>query len=107
MLHSSKIPLLLEIRELIKAKKASQGSSSRLPKQQDCFVLLKVRNRILCIQNSTFTMSLALTGSVENKTGTLDWFLKELERDTNTCRTQRSLVSINWLEVFLALCHRG
>ena len=81
VLHSSKIPLLLEIRELIKAKKASQGSSSRLPQQQGCLVLLKVRNRILFIQNSTTQMSLALAGSLENKTGTLDWFLKEWEKD--------------------------
>ena len=56
VLHSSKIPLLLEIRELIKAKKASQGSSSRLPKQPDSLVLLKVRSKILVVQNSTSQM---------------------------------------------------
>ena len=39
LLHSSKILVLLGIRELINARKASQGSSSRLPRQQGCWVL--------------------------------------------------------------------
>ena len=45
LLHSSKIPLLLQIRELRKAKK--KASSRRLPKQSDCLVRLKVTNRLL------------------------------------------------------------
>ena len=68
VLHSSKIPLLLEIRELIKAM--NKASSSRLPKQTDCLVLFKVRNRLLYIQSSTNQRNLALTGSLENNTGT-------------------------------------
>ena len=65
VLHNNKIPLLLEIRELIKANK--KASSSRRPKQSDCLVLLKVRNRLLFIQNSTNQMNLALTSSLEKK----------------------------------------
>ena len=80
MLRSSnKISVLLEIRELIRANK--NGSSSRLPKQPGCLVLLKVRNRLLFIQNSTSQMNLALTRSLENNIGTLEWFIKELEQD--------------------------
>ncbi len=38
-------------------------------------------NRLLFIQNFTSQTNLALTGSLENKIGTLEWFLKELEQD--------------------------
>jgi len=76
VLRSNKIPLLIEIRELIKAEKASQENSNRLPKQQGFFALLQVRSRIPFIQNFTTKLSLAVTSAWENKTGTLDWFLK-------------------------------
>ena len=69
VLRSSKTTLLLEIRELVKAK--NKTSSSRLPKQADCLVRLTVRNRLLVMQNSTSHMNLAPTDSLDNKTGTL------------------------------------
>ena len=84
LLKSSQLPLLQEIKYLIKAKKPSQGSSSRLPKQQSCLELLKVRDRILMVQNSQTLLHLALSGTFEDKTGTLTWFLKELEKDKKT-----------------------
>ena len=49
VLRSNKVPMLLEIRELIRAKK-TKASSSRLPKQSDCLVRLKVRSRLIFIQ---------------------------------------------------------
>ena len=51
VLHSSNIPWLFRIRELIKAKK--KALSNRLPKQPDCLVLLNVSDRLLFLQNST------------------------------------------------------
>jgi len=88
--HSSKIPLLKEIREVIKDKKPSpsQGSKSRLPREPSALVILKIRERVLLMQNSSSQMHLALTGtpgappgSFEDKVGTLKWFCNELQED--------------------------
>ena len=83
-------------------------SSFYLPNQPDCLVLLKVRNRLLFIQNSTTQMDSALTGSLENNTGTLEWFLNELEKDikNNTYRTHKRLVGRNVFEVVLIMCQK-
>ena len=70
VLHSSNIAVFWEICELIKAN--NKASSSCRPKHPDCLVLLQVRHKLLFTQNSTNQMNLALTGSLDNNTGTLE-----------------------------------
>ena len=36
-------------------------------------------------------MNLALTGSLENKIGTMEWFLKELEKDINNLQNSQAV----------------
>ena len=36
-------------------------------------------------------MNLALTGSFENEIGTLEWFLKELEKDINNIQNSQEV----------------
>lgn len=86
--NSLQLALLQEIRDLIKDKKPSQGASKRLPKQQSSLVLLKVRGRILIMQNSQSLMNLALYGTLEEKKDTLSWFIKELEQDKKNLQDQ-------------------
>ena len=70
------IPLLLEIKELIKAKKPT----GQLPKQQETLVIVKVRGKNLVVRNSVANLQVALIGDFENKSGILTWLLMELEK---------------------------
>ena len=79
--NSLQLALLQEIRDLIKDKKPSQGASRRMPKMQAHLVLLKVRGRILIMQNSQSLVNLALSGTLEEKKDTLSWFIQELQKD--------------------------
>ena len=78
---SCQLALLQEIRDLIKDKKPLKGASQRMPKQQAFLVLLKVRGRILIMQNSLTLVNLALSGTLEAKKETLSWFIHELQKD--------------------------
>ena len=82
--HSSSIPLLMEIKDLIKQGKPGR----RMPKEQKSLVLVEVRGKILLVLNHPSQVSLALRGhpgalpgSFEDETGILGWFLTELEKD--------------------------
>ena len=57
--HSSSIPLLMEIKDLIKQGKPRNHLQ---PKQQKCLVLVKVRGKILLVLNHPSQVSLALRG---------------------------------------------
>jgi len=93
--HHGLIPLILEIRELIKNKKVKQGSGVRLPREQESLVVLKVRERILFVQNLPNMVILGLSGtpgvpqgSQQDEIGTLQWFLEELQKDIETLQGQ-------------------
>ena len=81
--NSCQFALLQEIRDLIKDKKSLKGGSQRMPKMQAFLVLLKVRGRILIMQNSLTLVNLALSGTMEAKKETLSWFIHELQKDLN------------------------
>ena len=82
----NRIPLFLEIRMRIKAKK-----SKKEPANHKCLVALQVRGKTLFVVNDTHTMTLGLLesqplpgeqpGSPENQAGTLRWFCEELYKD--------------------------
>ncbi len=78
--NNKDIPLLKEIREVVKA--AGKGEPRKT------FVFVQVRNKTLLFANETYRILLALTGhpeaepgSHEDKTGILAWFLTQLEQD--------------------------
>ena len=82
--HSSSIPLLMEIKDLIKQGKPGR----RMPREQKSLVLVEVRGKILLVLNHPSQVSLALRGhpgalpgSFEDETGILGWFFTELEKD--------------------------
>ena len=84
--HHGQIPLLLEIRQVIKSMKNKIGD--RLPREHGSMVILKVRERILFVQYLQHIVVLGLRGTPEAPAGTpedeigaLQWFLKELEKD--------------------------
>lgn len=82
----SRIPLILEIRESIKAKK-----SRKAPANHKCLVALSIREKTIFVVNDTHTMSLGLLeskplpeeqpGSPKSQAGTLLWFCDELYKD--------------------------
>lgn len=82
----NRIPLILEIRERIKAKK-----NKKEPANHKCLVALQVRGKTLFVVNDTHTMTLGLLesqplpeeqpGSPKNQAGTLRWFCDELYKD--------------------------
>ena len=93
--NHSHIPLLLEIRELIKKNKVYKGSGARLPREHESMVLLKVRERIICVQNLPNIVILGLTGTPgapqggpEDEVGALQWFLQELQKDIGILQGQ-------------------
>ncbi len=78
--NNKDIPLLKEIREVVKA--AGKGEPRKT------FVFVQVRNKTLLFANETYRILLALAGhpeaepgSHEDKTGILAWFLTQLEQD--------------------------
>ena len=83
----SRIPLILEIRESIKAKK-----NRKEPANHKCLVALPVRGKTIFFVNDTHTMTLGLLesqplpeeqpGSPKSQAGTLLWFCDELYKDT-------------------------
>ena len=82
----NRIPLILEIREGIKAKK-----NKKEPANHKCLVALQVRGKTLFVVNDTHTMTLGLLesqpepeeqpGSNKNQAGALRWFCDELYKD--------------------------
>lgn len=84
--NSNRIPLLLEIRERIKAKK-----NKKEPANHKCLVALQVRGKTIFVVNDAHTMTLGLLesqplpeeqpGSPKNQAGTLRWFCDELYKD--------------------------
>lgn len=82
----NRIPLILEIRERIKAKK-----NKKEPANHKCLVALQVRGKTIFVVNDTHTMTLGLLesqplpeekpGSPKNQAGTLRWFCDELYKD--------------------------
>ena len=82
----NRIPLILEIRERIKAKK-----NKKEPANRKCLVALQVRGKTLFAVNDTHTMTLGLLesqplpeeqpGSLNSQAGTLRWFCDELYKD--------------------------
>ena len=95
-----KIPLLLEIREAIQNKKPKAGSTARMPREAGSMVFVRVRDRLLCVQNITNLVMLGLIGSPgaspgtpEDQVAVLKWFLNELRMDIeNLETTQHSVV---------------
>ena len=89
--RSSSIPLLMEIKDLIKQGKPGR----RMPREQKSLVLVEVRGKILLVLNHPSQVSLALRGhpgalpgSFEDETSILGWFLTELEKDIKVMQEQ-------------------
>ena len=80
----NRIPLILEVRELIKARKNKKD-----PANHTCLVALQIRGKTLFVVNDTRTTTLGLLagqveeqpGSREAQAGTLLWFCDELHKD--------------------------
>ena len=88
--HHNKVPSLLEIRQLIEAKKDLK-KATRLVGNHKCLIPLKVRGRILYVLNDTRKCVLGLTGhpgalpgTPEDEAGALLWFLDELQKGLET-----------------------
>ena len=80
--NSSKLPLLQEIKDLIKHNKPQKGQTlQRLPRYPDSLVPLRVRGKVLLVQNCQIHLNLALSGSWVDKAATLTWFMEELDKD--------------------------
>ena len=86
--HCGQLPLLLEIRKIIKDQKITKGAGARLPRQSDSMVLIKVRERILFVQNISSHVALGLRGTpgatpgtLVDELGVLKWFSQELQKD--------------------------
>ena len=74
--NAQKIPLLEEIKTLIKAKKPKKG----LPRNHKCLLALKVRGKIFYVVNNPHFVTLALTGHTDKARALLS-FLDELQKD--------------------------
>ena len=86
--HCGQLPLLREIRHIIRSQKTSKGSASRLPRESKSMVLIKVRERILFVQNISSHVALGLRGTpgatpgtLVDELGVLKWFSQELQKD--------------------------
>ena len=86
--HCGQLPLLREIRKIIKDQKTTKGGGCRLPRQSDSMVLIKVRERFLFVQNISSHVALGLRGTPGATPGTevdelgvLKWFSQELQKD--------------------------
>ena len=77
--HRCNVPLFKEILNLIKAKKTTLGSAFRLPRNPKSLVPLKIREKVLWFENSSKSVTLALTAGDEDVE--LQWFLDELQKD--------------------------
>ena len=59
--NSSKLPLLQQIKALIKSNKPQKGTThQRLPRYPDTLVPLRVRGKVLLVQNCQLFLNLAL-----------------------------------------------
>lgn len=79
--HHSEIPLLIEILSIIKSKKSK---SRRVPKEPDAMVLLKVREKVLCVQNLPHLVTLGFPGAPEDNLPLMKqlmWILEQLSKD--------------------------
>ena len=75
------LPILQEILELIRSQKPKTGGQSRLPRNHQSMIALKVRGRILLFQNDSRCVIL---GVLDGDEGLADfrWFLEELSKDS-------------------------
>ena len=89
--HCRQLRLLREIRKIVKGQKATRGGASRLPRQSESMVLIKVRERTLFVKNQHASVTLGLRGTVNeqeappgslaDERAVLEWFVKELQKD--------------------------
>ena len=93
----ARLPLLLEIRQSIKERKgrAFAGSTRRLPRESEAMTLVKVRGKVLWVQNRSNFVTLGLRpreseGEVprESEGEVLQWFVKELEKDVELLKAK-------------------
>ena len=77
--HHHRIPLLVEILDLIRAKKPHKGAAVLLPKNHKSLVPLKVRGKTLWFENNSRIVVLALQQGQE--IDHFKWFLEEINKD--------------------------
>ena len=81
-----KVPLLMEILELIKSKRIYKGAASRAPKQHKSLLPLQIRNKTMWFANNARFVCLALLQGQEVQM--LQWFMDELYQDVEDLVSQ-------------------
>jgi hypothetical protein len=76
---SSTVPLLLEIRKAIEIKKVTTGYGCRLPRLPNSIVAIRIRGKVIFVQNQTKDLTLAFKSGEEIEG--LKWFVAELGTD--------------------------
>jgi len=84
--HHFEVPLLQEMRQAIDSGKVRKGGGSRLPRRPDAVVAIRVRDRVILIQNKT--SGLALVSKPDEQRETFQWFLEELQKDLEKLKDQ-------------------
>jgi hypothetical protein len=80
------ILLLLEIRQAIDSKKVKSGINSRMPRLPNAIVAIRIREKVILVQNRSQSLCLAFKPGEEVET--LQWFLEELEKDLEKMQDQ-------------------
>ena len=78
--HAS-LPILREILELIRCQKHTTGGKSRMPRNQQSLIALKVRGKVLWFQNDSRCVILGVLDGDEGLAA-FRWFLEELSKDS-------------------------
>lgn len=83
--NSSRLPLLLEIKEAIKNLKHQKKTNQ--PTDHQCLILLEIRGKLLYVQNTSAAVTLGLTKEpgtlnvLDPETEPLTWFCTQLQKD--------------------------
>ena len=78
--HHHRVPLIIEILDLIRSQKATTGAAARLPRTRACLLPLQIRGKVLWFKNDSRVVIYA----IRDAPGALDdfqWFLMELAKD--------------------------
>ena len=73
-----RVPLLKEIRQAIETKKSRSGGGSRLPKLANTLVAIKIREKVILVQNQPLFVNLAFHPGEEIEG--LQWIINELKK---------------------------
>ena len=77
--NQAKLPLMHDISEAIMQSKKTKGGAARLPRQEHLVVAIRVRERVLLVQNSTRCQTIAIKDGDEPEV--LTWLLEQIQKD--------------------------